>query len=78
MGLKYVEDPGDWFSCTLKDGVRQQCCGCGSRTTFTSDATDADLKCGLSATNNGGGAPRAQENRRHRRCVIARANASGL
>jgi hypothetical protein len=29
MGLKYVEDPGDWFSFTLKDGVRQQCCGCG-------------------------------------------------
>jgi hypothetical protein len=29
MGLKYVEDPGDWFSFTLKDGIRQQCCGCG-------------------------------------------------
>jgi hypothetical protein len=29
MGLKYVEDPGEWFSFTLKDGVRQQCCGCG-------------------------------------------------
>ena len=29
MGLKYVEDPGDWFTFTLKDGVRQQCGGCG-------------------------------------------------
>jgi hypothetical protein len=29
MGLKYVEDPGDWFTFTLKDEVRQQCCGCG-------------------------------------------------
>ena len=29
MGLKYVVDPGEWFSFTLEDGVRQQCCGCG-------------------------------------------------
>jgi len=29
MGLKYVEDPGEWFSFTLKDGVRQQCCSGG-------------------------------------------------
>ena len=29
MGLKHVEDPGSWFSFPLKDGVRQQCCGCG-------------------------------------------------
>ena len=28
MGPKYVEDPGEWFSFTLKDGVRPQCCGC--------------------------------------------------
>ena len=22
MGLKYVEDPGEWFPFTLKEGVR--------------------------------------------------------
>lgn len=27
----YVKDPpeGAWFPLSLKDGVRQQCCGCG-------------------------------------------------
>jgi hypothetical protein len=29
MGLKYVEDQGEWFPFTLKEGARQQCCGCG-------------------------------------------------
>jgi hypothetical protein len=29
MGLKYVDDQGEWFAFTLKDGARQQCCGCG-------------------------------------------------
>lgn len=29
MGLKYVEDQGEWFRFTLRDGARQQCCGCG-------------------------------------------------
>ena len=29
MGLKYVDDHGEWFAFTLKEGARQQCCGCG-------------------------------------------------
>jgi excinuclease UvrABC ATPase subunit len=29
MSLKYVDDGGEWFSFTLKEGARQQCCGCG-------------------------------------------------
>lgn len=30
-GIPYTEDgpEGEWFYFTLKEGVRQQCCGCG-------------------------------------------------
>jgi hypothetical protein len=29
MGLKYVEDQGEWFAFLLKESARLQCCGCG-------------------------------------------------
>ena len=63
MGLKYVEDQGDWFGFTLKGGARQQCCGCGLTHDIFVRRKGRRYEC-VSPATNGPRQPRAAPARR--------------